>query len=114
MGRLYFPGLLNDWLLEPLLIKLRNYIGRLFLKYDLFPALYICCGAGKQCRLLGDLCRCAHRSLSCYFEAVTGSALTPGVIAAIQTFGDRINLHVHLHFQVTEGGTDEAAFRLYS
>jgi len=36
----------------------------------------------------------------------------PGVIAAIQTFGDRINLH--LHFLVTEGGTDEAAFRLYS
>jgi hypothetical protein len=31
-----------------------------------------------------------------------------GVIAAIQTFGDRINLHVHLHFLVTEGGVDEA------
>jgi len=65
-------------------------------------------------RLLGDLCRCALRSLSRYFEVVTGSALTPGVIAAIQTFGDRINLHPHLHFLVTEGGTDEAAFRLYS
>jgi len=59
-------------------------------------------------RLLGDLCRCALRSLSCYFEVVTGSGLTPGVIAAIQTFGDRINLHVHLHFLVTEGGVDEA------
>jgi hypothetical protein len=65
-------------------------------------------------RLLGDLCRCALRSLSRYFEVVTGSALTPGVIAAIQTFGDRINLHVHLHFLATEGGVDEAAFRLYS
>jgi hypothetical protein len=30
------------------------------------------------------------------------------VIAAIQTFGDRINLHMHLHFLVTEGGVDEA------
>jgi len=59
-------------------------------------------------RLLGDLCRCALRSLICYFEVVTGSSLTPGVIAAIQTFGDRINLHVHLHFLVTEGGVDEA------
>jgi hypothetical protein len=29
-------------------------------------------------------------------------------IAAIQTFGDRINLHPHLHFLVTEGGVDEA------
>ena len=32
----------------------------------------------------------------------------PGVIAAIQTFGNRINLHPHLHFLVTEGGVDEA------
>jgi len=39
---------------------------------------------------------------------VTGSVLTPGIIAAIQTFGDRINLHPHLHFLVTEGGVDEA------
>jgi len=57
-------------------------------------------------RLLGDLCRCAFRSLTYYFEVVNGSALTPGVIATIQTFGDRINLH--LHFLVTEGGVDEA------
>jgi ribosomal protein S27E len=59
-------------------------------------------------RLLGDLCRCALRALTRYFEVVTGSALTPGIIAAIQTFGDRINLHVHLHFLVTEGGADVA------
>jgi hypothetical protein len=59
-------------------------------------------------RLLGDLCRCALRSLIRYFEVLTGSALTPGVIAAIQTFGDRINLHPHLYFLVTEGGVDEA------
>jgi hypothetical protein len=32
----------------------------------------------------------------------------PGVIAAIQTFGERINIHPHLHFLVTEGGVDEA------
>jgi len=30
------------------------------------------------------------------------------LIAAIQTFGDRINLHPHLHFLVTEGGVDAA------
>ena len=59
-------------------------------------------------RLLGDLCRSALRSLSCYFEVVTGRALRPGVITVLQTFGDRLNLHVHLHFLVTEGGTDEA------
>ena len=59
-------------------------------------------------KLLGDLCRLALRALTRYFEIVTGSALTPGVIAAIQTFGDRINFHPHLHFLVSEGGADEA------
>jgi hypothetical protein len=59
-------------------------------------------------RLWGDLCRCALRSLARYFEVLTGSALTPGVVAAIQTFGDRINFHPHLHFLVIEGGMDEA------
>jgi len=59
-------------------------------------------------RLLGELCRCALRSLTCYFEVVTGSELMPGVIAAIQTFGNRMNPHPHLHFLVTEGGVDEA------
>jgi hypothetical protein len=44
-------------------------------------------------RLLGELCRLVLRSLTRYFEVVTGSALRPGVIAAIQTFGGRINLH---------------------
>jgi hypothetical protein len=39
---------------------------------------------------------------------VAESKLMPGVIAAIQTFGDRINLHPHLHFLVTEGGVNKA------
>jgi hypothetical protein len=65
-------------------------------------------------RLLGDLCRCALRSLTRYFEVAAGTAITPGAISAVQTFGDRSNLHPHLHYLVTEGGEDEAAFRLYS
>jgi len=59
-------------------------------------------------KLLGSLCRLALRSLTSYFAAVTGSELMPGVIAAIQTFGTRINFHPHLHFLVTEGGVDQA------
>jgi hypothetical protein len=59
-------------------------------------------------RLLGDLCRSALRSLTCYFETVAQSELMPGVIAAIQTFGTRINVHPHLHFLVAEGGVDKA------
>jgi hypothetical protein len=59
-------------------------------------------------RLLGDLCRCALRTLIRYFDIASGSELMPGIIAAIQTFGTRINFHPHLHFLVTEGGVDEA------
>jgi len=59
-------------------------------------------------KLLGDLCRCAVRSLLLYFRAMAGTALEPGLVAVIQTFGDRINLHPHLHYLVTEGGVDEA------
>jgi len=44
-------------------------------------------------QLLGGLCRSALLSLTHYFEAVTGRKLVPGVIAGIQTFGNRINLH---------------------
>ena len=59
-------------------------------------------------RLLGELCRSALRSMTRYFEIITGNELMPGVIAAIQTFGGRINFHPHLHFLVTEGGVDKA------
>jgi hypothetical protein len=57
-------------------------------------------------KLLGKLCRLAVNTLTVYFKAVSGEDLVPGVIAVIQTFGDRINLHLHLHFLVTEGGMD--------
>jgi ribosomal protein S27E len=57
-------------------------------------------------KLLGELCRAAARSLMVYFETLTGEELVPGIIAAVQTFGDRINFHPHLHLLVTEGGVD--------
>ena len=59
-------------------------------------------------KLLGSLCRSALRSLTRYCEIVAGGSLMPGVIAAIQTFGNRMNPHPHLHFLVTEGGVDKA------
>jgi hypothetical protein len=57
-------------------------------------------------RLLGDLCQAAVHALLKYFQAATGTALLPGVVASVQTFGQKINLHAHLHFLVTEGGED--------
>jgi hypothetical protein len=43
-----------------------------------------------------------------YLEALTGEDLVPGVIVAVQTFGERINFHPHLHLLVTEGGVERA------
>jgi hypothetical protein len=40
-----------------------------------------------------------------YLEAYSGIPLMPGVVTVIQTFGNRINFHPHLHVMVTEGGT---------
>ncbi|MDI6698290.1 MAG: transposase [Candidatus Saccharicenans sp.] len=57
-------------------------------------------------KLLGEVCRCGLSSWTRYFEVVAGGALPPGVIASIQTFGDRINFHPH--FLVTEGGVGKA------
>jgi hypothetical protein len=59
-------------------------------------------------RLLGDLCRAAVQALLKYLQATTGTELQPGIVAVIQTSGDRINFHVHLHLLVTEGGEDRA------
>ena len=59
-------------------------------------------------RLLGELCRSAVKALTVYLEALTGEELVPGIIVAVQTFGDRINFHPHLHLLVTEGGVDRA------
>jgi len=57
--------------------------------------------------LQGALCRCGVRALLNYFKTLTGTELKPGIIAVIQTFGRRINFHPHLHFLITDGGTDE-------
>jgi hypothetical protein len=59
-------------------------------------------------RLLGELCRAAVRALLRYFEAATGAELIPGVVAVIQSFGQKINFHPHTHLLVTEGGEDSA------
>jgi len=58
-------------------------------------------------QLLGDLSRCAVRSILLYFRTAAGADLQPGIVAVLQTFGDRLNFHPHLHCLATEGGVDE-------
>ncbi|MBE0449039.1 MAG: transposase [Actinobacteria bacterium] len=58
-------------------------------------------------RLLSSLSHAAVAALLKYFQATTLTELRPGVVACIQTFGDRINLHPHVHCLFSEGGEDE-------
>jgi len=65
--------------------------------------------------LLSSLSLAAIQALLKYFRTVTGNELMPGVVAVIQTFGDRINFHPHIHVLVTEGGVSrEGAFHKVS
>jgi hypothetical protein len=57
--------------------------------------------------LLSELCVCGKEALMKYLKTATEKNITPGIIAVIQSFGSRINFHPHLHFLVTEGGTDK-------
>ena len=58
-------------------------------------------------KLLGGLCLCGKQALRKYLKAAIGKEITPGIIAVIQSFGSKINLHPHLHFLLTEGGEDQ-------
>ncbi len=65
--------------------------------------------------LLSGLCLCRKWAILKYLRAVTGKEITPGIIAVIQSFGSKINLHPHLHFLLTEGGeAQEGQFRKLS
>jgi len=62
--------------------------------------------------LLGDLCLSAVRAITLYMKARADRDLMPGVVAVIQTFGNRLNFHPHLHMLVTEGGrTGDGSFQ---
>ena len=58
----------------------------------------------KDRRLLGKLSQCAHDALkTVYRRAMPDSRAVPGVIISIQTFGDLVTFHPHLHALVTDG-----------
>ena len=55
MRRLYFGGLLYDWLLEPPLRNIKNRVAQIISRFNLYPVLDICCGSGVQChRIIGN------------------------------------------------------------
>jgi len=55
-------------------------------------------------RLLGELCRAAARTVTTVYRAASGRPDgVPGIVGAIQTFGQLIHWHPHIHALVTEG-----------
>jgi Putative transposase len=55
-------------------------------------------------RLLGELCRAAARTVTTIYRSASGRPdAVPGVVGAIQTFGQLIHAHPHIHALVTEG-----------
>ena len=55
-------------------------------------------------RLLGELCRAAARTVTTVYRAVSGRPdALPGVVGAIQTFGQLVHFHPHIHALVSEG-----------
>ena len=60
--------------------------------------------------LLSRLCRAAYETAREMIGAALPAqdALTPGMIAVVQTFGDDLSWHPHVHALVTRGGWDRA------
>ncbi len=54
-------------------------------------------------KLLGELSRAAWRSLCQYFGHALGFDSVPAAIFAIQTYGDQLNWHPHLHSLLADG-----------
>ncbi len=55
-------------------------------------------------KLLGRLSQCAYQSLKEFFrKTLNREKGVPGAVISIQTFGDLVNFHPHLHCLVTDG-----------
>lgn len=54
MRKIILRGTLYELLLEPFLKRTKEWIARFIIQNDLFPALDICCGTGKQCQLVAN------------------------------------------------------------
>ena len=56
----------------------------------------------KDRKLLGRLSRCAWISLRQYAQAALGEGFVPGAVVAIQTYGDALNPHEHIHMLASD------------
>ncbi|MCH7667441.1 MAG: transposase, partial [Acidobacteria bacterium] len=64
-------------------------------------------------KLLGELAGCAWRALKLTFDGTfDGADVTPGAAGFLQTSGELLNFHPHVHVLLTDGGfTPDGTFR---
>ena len=55
-------------------------------------------------RLLGELLGCAWRAWRLYFDGALEASLTPGGVGFVQTAGELLGWHPHVHMLLTDGG----------
>lgn len=64
-----------------------------------------------HCKMTTKLCRVMQQSLTLFFrQGLRLKNATPGRIACIQTFGDNLNPHTHLHVLAAEGAFTQEGF----
>ena len=56
--------------------------------------------------LLGELARCAWKTLQQYGKATAGEESVPGAILAIQSYGGQLNWNPHIHSVVSDVAWD--------
>jgi len=55
-------------------------------------------------KLLSELSRCGWEALKCFFKTITrDQKAVSGAVVAIQTFGDFLGYHPHLHILFSDG-----------
>ena len=93
-----FGALLHDEVLEPVGHAMWTFtIPKMLRRYFL-----------RDRKLLGELCRAAWEAVAELMAAAAGEAegFSTGMVAAVQTAGDLLNLHPHVHAIVPRGGWD--------
>ena len=93
-----FGALLRDEVLEPVGHAMWTFtVPKMLRRYFL-----------RDRKLLGELCRAAWETVAELMAAAAGEVdgFRTGMVAAVQTAGDLLNLHPHVHAIVPRGGWD--------
>jgi len=87
-----------EWLFEKVLFRLRHRHWCFTIPVCIRPIFR------KHRFLLGELCSLAADTLTYYMRGLSGHAeASPGIVATIQTAGDRANWNPHIHLIATVG-----------